>query len=127
MNLTNYEDDNIEVQGLIDLMENSPDNYKHLQMFLHRERPDYSQQDYEFLMVSPKVFGKVRILNVSVEDDSVTLEFKDCKTQQVGNVRIDINDSSPQTFFICWQDIKKMILDETRSMCGNDEFLDFDY
>lgn len=126
MQLTNNHDDD-KTQELIDLFESYPDNYKHLQVFLHRERPDDSHQDYEFLMVTPMVFGKVRILNVSVVENFIILEFKDCSTKLVGNVRIDINDNNPQTFFICWQDIRKMVMEETSTNISNDELLDFEF
>lgn len=118
MKLTNKHCED-KVHAIADLIESSPDNYKHLQVFLHRERPDNYQQDYEFLMVSPKVFGKVRILNIGVEADSIILEFKDCSTQLIGNVKIDIHDASPATFFICWQDIRKMVLDETATISND--------
>ena len=130
MTITNNSNSEDKVQNLVDLMENSPDKYKHLQVFLHRERPDNSHQDYEFLMVSPKVFGKVRILNVDIEDDFIILEFLDCSTILVGNVKLDIHENNPQTFFICWRDIKQIVLDEPdifKSKTRKSELLEFNF
>ena len=124
---SNHIDDHDNVQNLIDLMETSPQNYENLQVFLHRERAGNCIQDHEFLMVTPTSFGKIELLNVSVEDNFVILEIKDCCTQLVANVRIDISDESPQTFFICWRDIKNMVMSENKSMLCNDYLLDFDF
>lgn len=80
----------IEVQELVDMITMSPGNYKHLQIFLHSEVTSESHQDYEFLMVTPTSFGKVKLLNLVVEDNFVILEIRDCSTQKVGDVRINI-------------------------------------
>ena len=115
------------VQGLIDHIDSSPENFEHLQVFLHRERQSDCQPDLEFLMVTPTSFGKIELLNVSVEANYVILEIKDCLTQLVGNVRIDISDASPKTFFIRWQDIKQMVLADIATNYSDDEILEFDF
>lgn len=120
-------DDHDNVQNLIALMENSPENYQHLQIFLSRDGRSNCSKDNEFLMVSPNAFGKIKLLDLSVEDQIVILEIKDCSTNQVGNVRIDIGDASPRTFFICWQDIKRMVMSENKSMLCKAGLLDFDF
>ena len=48
-------DDN--VQGLIDLIENSPDNFIHLQVFLSQDGKSILLQDCEYLMISHANFG----------------------------------------------------------------------
>ena len=120
----NHISDDAEVNELIDLIGSSPEDFKHLQVFLHRERTTVSRPDNDFLMVSPRVFGKVKILDLKVEGNFINIEFLDCCTMQVGSVRLDIHDSSPQTFFICWQDIRHLELDETATI-SNDELLEF--
>lgn len=123
----NHIDNQDEVQGFVDKITRSPENYEHLQVFLHREKTCESHQDYEFLMVTPNVFGKVKLMNLAVEDNFVILEILDCSTQKVGNIRLNIKDNSPQTFFICWKDIKKMVMDENAIKYNSDELLEFEF
>jgi hypothetical protein len=118
-------DDN--VQGLIEMMENSLEDYNHLQVFLSRDGISNWSEEDEFLMVTPTSFGKVKLLDVSTEDNFIILRIQDCCTQLSGNVRIDINDNNPQTFFINWKDIRRMVLDETTTNNRSDELLDFDF
>lgn len=78
-------------------------------------------------MVTPTVLGKVKLLDLVVEDNLVILEILDCSTQKVGNIRLNIKDNSPQTFFICWKDIKKMVMDENAIKYNSDEILEFEF
>ena len=121
-NHTNVDD---EVQKLISLIGNSPEDFDHLQVFLHRERPQDFIQNYEFLMVTPTIFGKIRLKNLRVDGNFVVLEIQDCSTLQFGNVSIDIYDTNPQTQFICWRDIRSMVLTETITKYMDDDLLDF--
>lgn len=115
------------VQGLIERISSNPDDFEHLQVFLHRERGKDIRPDDYFLMVSSRVFGKVKVLDLEVEGNFIGVEFLDCTMQQVGNIKIDIHDARPTIFFICWQDVKKMVLDETISSYCNNDLLEFDY
>lgn len=117
---------NDKTQELIDLFETYPDKYKHLQVFLHRERDTGVRPDNYFLMVSPRVFGKVEVLDLTVEDDNINIEFLDCTIKEVGNIRINIDDDKPQVLFICWRDIREMVLDGTLTL-DKDELLEFDF
>ena len=65
--------------------------------------------------------------DVNVEDNFIILTIHDCSTQLNGNVRIDINDTRPQTFFIKWQDIREIVLNETFSGIMSDDLLEFDF
>jgi len=123
----NHIDNHDEVQSLIDSIESTPADFEHLKIFLNRNGKSNCLQDKEYLMVTPNVFGKVKVLDLKVNADYIIIEFLDCAMQMVGNVRVDINDSNPKTLFICWQDIKRMVLDETSSMSSNDGLLDFDF
>ena len=128
MTVTNsHISDDDKVQDLINQMDSFPENYGHLQIFLSRDGMPHCFHDNEFLMITPRTFGKVKVLDLNVEGDYINIEFFDCCTQQIGNVRIDIHDASPRTFFICWQDIKNMVLDDVTTKYSNDELLDFDF
>ncbi len=115
------------IESLVNRMEQSPEMYSHLQVFLHREREDNINQDYEFLMVTNSTFGKVKVLNLNVEDSCVIVNFLDCVNLQVGNVHIDFNDKSSNVFFICWKDVKSMVYAERNINFNKSELLEFDY
>ena len=65
-------------EELISRMSKSPEEYKQIQVFLHREGENHSKTDYKFLMVTTNSFGKVELQNLNVEDNYVVLEFLDC-------------------------------------------------
>jgi hypothetical protein len=69
-----------------------PVNFSHLQVFLRRERENNYKQDYEFLMITPILFGNVKLLNLNVEVNYVMLEFIDFATMKIGTIRVDVND-----------------------------------
>lgn len=115
-----------EVLTLIERVESSPDKYKHLQVFLSRKANNEIRIDNEFLMVTPRAFGKVIIRDLTVEGNYINIELYDCTKQEHGNIRIIIDDDKPQTFFISWQDVKRMVLDETLTL-DKDGLLEFDF
>ena len=122
---TNSED--ISLEELVNQMSCSPDDYKNLQIFLHRRRDANSRPDNCYLMVTPQVFGKVEVLDLTVEDNFIIIEFLDCAMQEVGIIHINIDDDKPSELFICWQDVKKMVLDEAISSYCDNNLLEFDY
>lgn len=106
-----------QVEGLISQMESCPDLHHRLQVFLHRDRKYDCISDYEFLMVTSTAFGKIIVQDLTVENNNVIIQIFDCTTSQVGTVRININNEKPDIYFICWQDIRKMVLDENTHQC----------
>ena len=120
------DNNNDEVQSLIERIESSPDKYKHLQVFISHKATQEIRTDNEFLMVTPRGFSKVVIRDLTVVKDYINIELFDCTKQEVGDVRINVDDDKPQTFFIRWQDIKNMVLDETQTL-DKDEILEFDF
>lgn len=120
--------DNISMEELVNQMICSPDDYKNLKVFLHRRKYTNSRPDNYFLMVTPKVFGKVEVLDLTVDGNFIIVEFFDCAMQEIGIIHINIYDDKPSALFICWQDVKKMVLDETISSYYDDNYLlEFDY
>ena len=122
---TNSED--ISMKELVNQMSCFSDDYKNLQIFLHRRRDTNSRPDSCYLMVTPKVFGKVEVLDLTIEGNYIIVEFLDCAMQEVGIIHIKIDDDKPSALFICWQDVKKMVLDETISSYCDNNLLEFDY
>src|SRR5690606_6237983 len=96
-------------------------------IFLKRDSKSNRFENTEYLMVTPTNLGKVRLDDVNVEDNFIILTIHDCSTHLNGNVRIDINDTRPQTFFIKWQDIREIVLNETFSGIMSDDLLEFDF
>ena len=125
------EDSNMDlgdsVQVLIDRIEQTPFAFEHLKIFLKRDSKSNRFENTEYLMVTPTNLGKVRLDDVNVEDNFIILTIHDCSTQLNGNVRIDINDTRPQTFFIKWQDIREIVLNETFSGIMSDDLLEYDF
>jgi len=125
------EDSNMDlgdsVQVLIDRIEQTPFAFEHLKIFLKRDSKSNRFENTEYLMVTPTNLGKVRLDDVNVEDNFIILTIHDCSTQLNGNVRIDINDTRPQTFFIKWQDIREIVINETFSGIMSDDLLEFDF
>lgn len=115
-----------QVEVLLNQMERCPDQFKHLQIFLHREGND-CKSDCEFLMVSPTVFGKVELLDIQVEEDYIALKFWDYALQKTGNVRININEEKPSVLFVRWKDIRKMVFEESGTKRSIDELLELEY
>jgi len=119
--------DDISIEKLVSQISCEPDKYKHLRIFLHRDRKINYKSETEYLMVTPSCFGKVKILNLHVVDGSIIIEFVDCQTQGVGFVRVDINEEKPNTLFINWNDVKNIISSDISTFFDNSELLEFDY
>jgi hypothetical protein len=104
----------------------SPDGkFSHMQVFLHRNFK--CQIGSKFLMVTPSVFGLVVVKDLTYENGIVIVEFLDCVTEQVGNVRIDINDERLSVLFICFDDIKSIVLTDNKKVVDDSGLLEFEY
>ncbi len=108
-------------------MSRNSDKFNNLQVFLHSPREKRVKSDYEFLMVTPLGFFKVKLQNLNVEDYYIILELLDCTTNQVFNVKVDIKNNNQRILFLNWQDIKKMVVDEMQAEINPHDLLDFDY
>ena len=119
--------DHDNVQGIIKMMETQPLDFQHLKIFLSRDGKPNCLQDNMFLMISPTVFGKVKVLDLWVEGNTVIIEFLDCVMQEVGYVRVDITNKNPKFLFVNWNYIRKMVSDDSTTSISNDELLEFDF
>ncbi len=115
------------IEYLISGMTSSPDDFSQLQVFLHGESTDISISNYEYLMVTPSTFGKVKLLDLSVEDQDVILEVQDCTTQITGKIRIDVDEVNPTALFISWHDVKNMVHSENQTSTNMSGLLEFDF
>ena len=98
-----------------------------LQVFLHRKREGSNATGHEFLMVTDCSFGKVKILDISVEEPEIIIEFRDCAVDQVGNIRINVCDPSPRVLFISWRDVREMVIAEINHKSEPDDLLEFEF
>lgn len=119
-------DDN-RIKELISRISCAPDDFKHLQIFLHRDREIDYHSENEYLMVTPRCFGKVSISNLQVVDDSVLIEFYDCGAKEFGTVCININEKKPSALFINWIDIKSLVGSDICTSIDNSGILEFDF
>lgn len=104
----------------------SPDGkFSHLQVFLHRNFK--CQIGSKFLMVTPSVFGLVVVKDLTYVNGIINVEFLDCVTMQVGNVQININDERPNVLFICFEDIKSIVLTDSKKVVDDSGLLEFEY
>jgi hypothetical protein len=104
----------------------SPDGrYSNLQVFLHRNFK--CQIGSKFLMVTSSIFGLVVVKDLTYQNGVVIVEFLDCVTEQVGNVRIDINDERPNALFICFEDIKSIELTDNKKVVDDSALLELEY
>jgi hypothetical protein len=78
-------------------------------------------------MVTPSVFGLVVVKDLRYKSGIVIVEYLDCVTQQVGNVRININDERPCVLFICFEDIRSIVFTDSKNVDDDSGLLEFDY
>jgi hypothetical protein len=69
----------------------------------------------------------VVVKDLTYENGIVIIEFLDCVTERVGNVRIDINDERPNALFICFDDIKNIVLTDSKKVDDDSGLLEFEY
>lgn len=112
------------IQELVHHMEKHPDLYKHIQIFLRRERntgiPDFGE---EYLAVSPSGFGLYRINSTDYQNGRIILSLTEASTNKAVNYSFNINDVHPTCLFIRWKDVKSMVFDECMKRNVNDSDL----
>jgi hypothetical protein len=103
----------------------SQGSYSNLQIFLHRNFK--CEMGSKFLMVTPSIFGLVVVKDLMYENGIVTVEYLDCVTERDGSVRIDINDERPNILFICFEDIKGIVLTDSKRVVDDSGLLELEY
>lgn len=120
-------DTNIDKQSLSpeDLLSGLKPNgkYEHLQLILSKNNNRKFGQEY--LVVSPLGFGVYQLLDIDYQEGRIMMTFRNTDTDIVVEERLDINDTKPQLFLICWDDIKRMVHDPKVSDPSNDDLLEF--
>lgn len=104
-----------------------PINYQGILDLFHREAGDDSIPNQEFLVVTPSKFFKAEVVHIKPDSEGITIEYRDCTTQSIGIVRIEVGDLNPRVLFINWNDIRKMVINDTTASINPDELLEFDF
>jgi len=87
--------------------------YKNLQIFLYRN-PDklglgLGQQ---YLAVNHESFELLRLISVDYKSGIIQLVLINEFTDEPFEIYLDVNDEHPQNIFVCWEDLKNMVLDD---------------
>ncbi|HQG78223.1 MAG TPA: hypothetical protein PLS58_12080 [Bacteroidales bacterium] len=102
------------LEELISDMENHPDQYQHLKIFLRRElNVDGSYLGKEYLAVSPLGFCLCRINNVEYKDGEIFISLTDTAADEEFIHTVDIHDGQPYTIFIQWKDILNLMSEKS--------------
>lgn len=100
--------------------------YANLQLILSRnfdvkELPEY------YLWISRNAFGKVRLDDIDFDGTHIHLDVQDCTTGLKSIIQIDINDGDFKLLLISWEDIRNLVLGESKSVINTDELLEFEF
>ncbi len=87
--------------------------YKNLQIFLYRN-PDKLGLGLgqKYLVVNPDGFGVLRLISVDYKSGIIQLVLINEFTDEPNEIFMDINDEHPENIFVCWEDLKNMVLDD---------------
>lgn len=95
------------------LAEMQEGNYKHLQIFLYRNQSSLGLGlGQKYLVVNPDGFAVLRLVSVNYEGGIIQLALINEFTGEPNEIFMDINEEHPQNLFVCWEDLKNMVLDD---------------
>ncbi|OQB64498.1 MAG: hypothetical protein BWX96_00638 [Bacteroidetes bacterium ADurb.Bin145] len=87
-------------------------DYKHLQIFLFREKPNLGfVEDERYLVVNSNGFGLYKLHDLDYKDGKIQLEFIDPETNKLATVTLDIHDTQPDLFIVNWKDVLDLAKD----------------
>jgi len=99
---------------------------EHLQIILSKTH-DHQVGD-EYLVCSPLGFGVYQLLDINYQEGRIMLTFRNTETDNITVESLDINDTKPQLFLVCWDDIKQMVIKTKTSDLSNDkDLLEYDF
>lgn len=107
-------------------MELHPDNYKHIQFILNRQKHMNLGLGQFYLVVNHLGFGLYRLDNVDYENGKIRLFFTNPVTGNPAETCLDIKNKHPQIFLINWKDIEDMIYSTITSNYTDNELIEID-
>ena len=100
--------------------------YEHLQIVLSKNSNRTIRQEY--LVVSPIGFWVYQLLDIDYKEGKILMTFRNTETDNIVEERLDINDSKPQLFLLCWDDIRKLVYkSKTSDFSKEDDLLEFNF
>lgn len=99
--------------------------YSHLRLILSKTNELYFGKKY--LMVTQTGFGVVKLCDLDYSDNEIQIYLQDVGSGIIQHFSIDVNDNAFRFFLLAWDDIRKMVMDDTKCKPDDDKLLDFDF
>jgi hypothetical protein len=99
--------------------------YSHLRLIL--SKTNNCQFGKKYLMVTQTGFGIVKLCDIDYSDNEIQIYLQDISSGIIQHFSIDVNDNVFRFFLLAWDDIRKMVLDDTNCKPDDDKLLDFDF
>ena len=99
--------------------------YEHLRIILSKNNNHEFGQHY--LYVSQSAFGKVKLVDIDLIDNHLYIELQDCSNGLFIHNSINIVEKEFKFLLISWEDIRKMVMDESQTKLNNNDLLEFDF
>ena len=78
-------------------------------------------------MVTQTGFGVVKLCDIDYTDNEVQIYLQNVSSGIIQYFTIDINENAFRFFLLAWDDIRKMVMDDTCCKINDDKLLDFDF
>lgn len=99
------------IAELIDQMQEG--KYKNLQIMLYRNHTSLGLGlGQQYLVANRDGFGVYRLINVDYNNGIINMVLTNSLTDEPFKINLNVNDQHPEYIFICWEDIKNMVLDD---------------
>ena len=116
-----------DIVALIDDMKAG--RYQNLQIILYRNHPGLGMGmglGQQYLVVNRDGFGVFRLISVDYKSGIIYLALTNQLTGEPFEINLDVNDEHPEYIFICWEDIKNMVLDDIAYRFTGDDSLELE-
>ena len=101
--------------------------FKHLQIFLSRNQSSLALGlGQQYLIATHDSFGVYRLSSVDYSSGNIHISLTDSITGEHFGICLDVNKEHPDYIFIWWNDIKKMINDESTSRSAVEQVQELD-
>ncbi len=101
--------------------------FKHLQIFLYRNQSSLGLGlGQQYLIVTHDSFGVYRLISVDYRSGSIHISLTDSLTGEHFVICLDVNNEHPDYIFIWWNDITKMVNEESTSRSAVEQVQEFD-
>lgn len=101
--------------------------YKNLQIMLYRNHPGLGLGlGQQYLVVNPDGFGVFKLDSLDYNNGIINLLLTNSLTGEPFIINLDVNDQHPEYTFICWEDLKNMVLDDIAYRFTGDDTLELE-